>query len=735
MSYSQVTYKLINNDTGAELKLDTPQSADPINWDNSEKTLKRSPKTFGVVTELSKDLEFVKEAKAFLDNAYLVKGIEASVTMEEYRDYPDKEGNYLHSTGLFDFSEYKTSKIKTKVPFKTGGLNAQIKAQFKEKFELERTESITGAAIDELPKIDFTLSARKILRLSEMESVPYELDQFGRPVSDFYSGILNITPLMKVVSDSDTENLQQVIVEPVGLIISGAPILDRLILEQGNCFYFNNSIAKTVTLTINIDVELGGFFQSRSCFVALIKTDENFDRVSHPNEILYDDGGLINGNLFLNINPTISIDLAENENLSLVILADVFSNSGTPSAQIRYYSYTDGYKDSPITINISEDSTFDDTPVRAVLFHEVGEKLLQIITGQKKAFYSEFFGRTNLGYTNTGEFANVALSLGFWIRQFFDKKFQFSLSDYLETANAVFNTGYGIELINGKETLVLEDLKYFFQEGVAIVLPNQVSNVERKVAKEFYNSSIEIGYEKPDGDNLYEEAMGLDEYNGKRGFTQPITRVDTTYKKISKARADRYGIEFARRKPQKSFPETDTRYDSSAFLFDLMDQFGQQFRERFSNDDFIAVPTGVYSPETATNLRITPFRNLERHGWLFGSGLQKFQDEKIRFSNSTLNSDLTTQKSGEVARSESGDILVSDLQRPRFKPEWITFDYKVDFAVNEMVYGKTNVNGRMIPNYYFKVQFINEFGLTEYGYLFELKPNKEGKWKILTANT
>ena len=727
MSYSQVTYKFINNDTGAELKLDTPQSADPINWDNSEKTLKRSPKTFGVVTELSKDLEFVKESKAFLDTAYLIKGIEASVSMEEYRNYPDKDGDYLHSTGVFDFSQYKTSKIKTKVPFKTGGLNAQIKAQFKEKLELERLESITGAAIDELSKIDFNLSARQILRLSELKSEPYETSQYYGDVSNSYPEILNITPLMSLVSDSDSANLQQVVLEPVGLTISGAPILDRLNLEQGNCFYFNSDLAKTITATIDIDVELSGSYDSRVCFVALIKTDSNFNRIAHPNEVLYDDGSLINGTLLLKVNTTISIDLAQNENLSLVVFADVFRNSGVANAQIRYYP-------KPITINISEDSTFSDTPTKAVRFHEVGEKLMQIITGKKKAFYSEFFGRKDLGYANTREFGNVAFSLGFWISQFFDKKFQFSLSDYLETANAIFNTGYGIEMINGKETLVLEDLKYFFQEEIGIVLPNQVSNVEREVATEFYNSSIEIGYEKPDGDILYQEAMGLDEYNGKRGFTQPITRVDTAFKKISKARADRYGIEFARRKPKESFPEQDTRYDSSAFLFDLIDEIGQ-FRERLWQDDYETAPTGVYSPETATNLRLTPFRNLERHGWFFGSGLQKFQTDKIRFSNSTLKSKLTTKKTSEVARSENGDILVSDLQRPRFIPEWVTFDYKVDFAINEMVYGKTNANGRMIPNYYFKIQFINELGLTEYGYLFELKPNKEGKWKILTANT
>jgi len=38
-----------------------------------------------------------------------------------------------------------------------------------------------------------------------------------------------------------------------------------------------------------------------------------------------------------------------------------------------------------------------------------------------------------------------------------------------------------------------------------------------------------------------------------------------------------------------------------------------------------------------------------------------------------------------------------------------------------------------VPNYYGKVQFINEYGQKEYGYLIELKPNKEGKWKLLKA--
>ena len=114
--------------------------------------------------------------------------------------------------------------------------------------------------------------------------------------------------------------------------------------------------------------------------------------------------------------------------------------------------------------------------------------------------------------------------------------------------------------MNGKETLIEEDMKFFFQDAVAITLPTQVSNVTREVAKEFYYSNLEFGYKKPDGDNLYEEAMGLDEYNTKSGFTIPITRVDTTYKKVSNDRADKYAAEFARRKSKLDFPEEDDTF-------------------------------------------------------------------------------------------------------------------------------------------------------------------------------
>jgi hypothetical protein len=39
-----------------------------------------------------------------------------------------------------------------------------------------------------------------------------------------------------------------------------------------------------------------------------------------------------------------------------------------------------------------------------------------------------------------------------------------------------------------------------------------------------------------------------------------------------------------------------------------------------------------------------------------------------------------------------------------------------------------------IPNVYFKFEYTNENGKLERGYLLNLKPNKEGKWKMQLSN-
>ncbi|MGR3176446.1 MAG: hypothetical protein ACUZ8E_00120, partial [Candidatus Anammoxibacter sp.] len=399
------------------------------------------------------------------------------------------------------------------------------------------------------------------------------------------------------------------------------------------------------------------------------------------------------------------------------------------------YTQNQALKYRNSTITITENRQRENIQTKTVLIRDAWEKLMQIITGKKGRFVSEFY--------SSGEFALTGLSLGLWIRQFNDKNIEMSFDDLQKTSNVIHNTGFNVEIINDKECLVVEDLKHFFQEATVIILsdeisnveePDEINNVEEEPAELFYHSSLEFGYKKPDGDNLYEEAMGLNEHNTRSGFVNNLTSTDKKYSKISPDRADGNGKEFARRRLKLNFPEEDTRYDKDKHILDLKTGFGQVLEERTWTDDFETAPTGIFSPDTATGLRLTPARIKKRHEWFFSSILQKHQTESIRFSNNLNNSKLVTKKTGETAIAENGDVLNSDMEKARFKSEFISFEHRITFDINEQIYGKTEVNGRMIPNFYFRVQYKHHDKL-RLGYLFQVTEQgaEIGKFKLLKS--
>lgn len=735
MNYEKKRYKLINHDANTFIWLGGKGKPPiPKNWDASERTLKRSTKTFGVYTELSKDLVFVKEGANFLRDAYNFKEIEANVTMEEYGFHPQTEKMYLHSTGVFDFSQYKSNKLEVKVPFKSGGLNALIESQLKEKFEIERTTAINGNTINDIDKKLVALTSRKILlvskfRESDLENEKTVIINSDRPgEGDFRHR--NPLPL-DIVSNSDQEN------------ISRPTPLSSYSIESftGNgtsaeMFYLKSDVSKNVKIDVNVSFKIGAETNwiadvtNRDLYISLkrFNNGDSLDFVEDV-EVFIDIEDFTNykGQTFT-YSGSITLDIEADESFALV--AEMQGDYGDETGFNIERMWTT-LEDINCTLTITEESEREDSQSYAVLMHDAFDKVMQIITGEQNRFYSEFYGLQSLGYSQDGGFARTGLSLGFWIRQFFDKNMEISLDNLLNTSNVIHNTGYHIETVNGVEKLIVEDLKFYFQNATAIVLPNQVTNIEREADDSFYDSSLEFGY---DDNGEYEEAMGLDEYNIKTGFTTPLTRIDTKYSKISKAKAGSYPKEFARRKPQENYPTTDTPYDKWLFLLDLKTGLGNALEERLWQDDFEQEPTGVFSPETATNLRLTPSQIEQRHRWFYGCGLTKQQDKKIRYSNTGGNNNLSTKKAGESARSEKDDINISDLERPRFVPQKITFEHPVDYFVNEQLNGKTKVNGRLIPNVYFKVEFTNEYGQKEYGYLLEVKPNNEGKWTLLKAN-
>ena len=275
-----------------------------------------------------------------------------------------------------------------------------------------------------------------------------------------------------------------------------------------------------------------------------------------------------------------------------------------------------------------------------------------------------------------------------------------------------------------------EEAKYFYQDVVALSI-GQVSNEKRTIATKYMFNTLEHGYKK--GGTDYEEAMGLNEPNAKNNYTDIIRTLDSKYSEVATYRTDSIGQEFARRQPRLSDPTKDTRYDDHIWLNDLKRGVTEVFEQRLWQDDFAVAPTGIFSPETAQNLRFTPMNNLLRHGWWIRAGLNVYKESFIINSGSTGSTTLTTQLTGGKAYNEGGQIQVSDLEAPRIDPWIVDFEFPIDTELQRQIQGTTVINGKKVRNVYGLIERKNDDGFFEYAYLLEEQPTGDGKWKVIKS--
>ena len=751
--YEKRSFKLINYDAGTEIESkDSDLNVEPRNAENSDPAYNRSTKNNSIVTVHSKDFEFTGGFAGFLIDAYISKGIESNVSMIEYRFHPNTDAPYIFLNAQFDFSQYSYENNIVKVPFLTGGLNALIKSKLSNKFETDRETSINGDLLPPQIKSEFAVVNRPLdlNSLLEPETEDYSTSIFRMVYNSNYR--YGYTPIPTQVTYESDDSVLSVVPEQfavIGFAPSFPPAYiegDNIVNARSNTFYYNADVNKelkvNIKLTIKSDIVSREDLDDRHLSIRLAKftggddpfidfgqipineiiLGNKFPDLDYFEELINLNNIFTSGTEYVNINIDKVIPLLQGESLALYL----FGGGDFDQTAGNAYLEIDSSKIN-CSIEIKEQSFRSDLPRRAkcVLTNEVGRCLFGIINGDKDTYKSD--------YLENGGFKLSALASGKMIRGFKDEHLTTNLRDYFANCKALYNMAYNIEIINGKETLVHEPLRHFFRPQSIIRIKQQVNKVKRTVAKEFIYSSAKTGYKKPSGDNLYEEVNGLKEFNVSNEFVFPINRIVKEYENESPYRADSEGKELTIRQSIQVNPTGDYRTDNTIFNLDLKESGTSVYEERTYVDDFEEPPKNVFSPETVTGLRLTPFRNLSRHFWQLNAAFTKFTDKYIRYSSSNGNSDLITKKVGEVEIKENGDYQINTLENAIFASEWIEFEYPLDYDLINLVNGSTLIEGRSIPNTYFKVEFINEFNKKEYGYLYDLKPKKEGKWKLLKA--
>lgn len=729
--FDRVRYTLFNKNQGSLI------IEEPIGWKSDEKELARHEQYHGIISRFSNSSKFIGDGKEFIQLVDDIDGINADIQLKREEKHPQTDVWNLGYSGNLDLSTKETENNQIAIKFNSGGLEQVLKARESEQIEIDRTTTIDGKTIPDIVPITVALDGRRIFLKSKMETKSND-NSISLYNESNAGNTRNQTAGMPLsIINKSHEQVQDVLSGNTANENTGT---------TGMMFFANADRNRTLKIKTNFTFKFNIFqghidWADFKISITKFKNGVNYDTPTRiPLFTLANINAMnsANGNAYsINYDGIIEVESGESLAIEAYQKAD-FKFSPNAKLAIDLTEITG-------SLFIEEDSFYEKSTTKAVLAHELMDQLVTIATGKQGAFYSDFLGRTDLGYAVDGPGALTAATHGFWIRQFdklpipteipkvenLFKPLTTSFKDAVNSLDAVWNIGIGIETVGNKERIRLEELSYFYNNNVTIRLPFQVKKVKRSVATEYYYSALEFGSEKG---GTYEEAMGLDEFNKKAGFTTVIDRVKQTYSKLSKFRTDNYGLEFARRKPKSLNDTEDTSYDNDVFLMDLKRGITATFEQRKWQDDFEQIPTGVFNPDSASNLRFSPFNCLLRHSWWFAGGFKKYLSDYVRYGSSTANSQLKTKLTGKNEYSENGNIINSELATARFFPEWIEFEHICDFDIMKMVEGKTIIQGKEIMNFYGLVEFINENNEKEKGFLFNLKPNGKGSWKLLKAN-
>jgi len=711
---------------------------EPDGWDDEDYQLDRHKSYHGIFTSFTNSLTFRKDAIDYINLAYQIGGINTNLYLTRYK-LRDIDGEIKYVQDYFGLADYSTKVEKDnglEIKFNSNELEELIKSHEADVFEIERMTSIDDDELEILDLFNVKIQGRSISGIGE-SVVDLEVNK-----ADFFGTIYQKVPIRTKVSSLNYATVITKTISPGAERFNAVTSNEALTeMSTGNMFFDRTDTQEVVEMDVNYAFK--GFFsangggQSGTVRAAIVIHEwdgVNWFEVSSQIVKSWTWNAASAYRFDFDFQGTQNIkDLLYNQGVAIVFY---ISNPGNGT-----FPYGDMYFSEHNTRVATSDFYEASSNLKFAFVHDCINRLMYILTGEQDRFYSRYFGRTELGYNLDGIGGLIGMISGFWVRAFDPsskryKSLQISLKDALESVQAVFNIGIGVESHNLKQRLRTEELEYFYQNEVVIRLPFQVSNVERSVDKDLFFSGTEFGYQYG---GEYESQVGLDEPNTRTKSVTPIRKSKLKYRKVSKVRSDETGMELTRRKPQAQFPEEDTSQDEHNWFLDLKRSDTIGYEQNGWEDRLEEIPSGVSIPDNYRSMFFTPLRMMFRHGFVLRSGLEPYYNKPIKYASSAANSELTTWTKGEAkAYKENEDILVADLDRARFLPEEIKLNHPVSDDLMDNILGstKTFYKGEYenIPNIYFKFEWLNEYGEYETGYLLNLKPKGDGEFTFQKAN-
>jgi hypothetical protein len=591
-------------------------------------TIKRG-ENHGLTTEIDVKLEFFcgGAGKEFIDQVQLEQGIDAEILIDidafcgcipdveapDYSiDYSDDYGSIISGgcdedfetfyEGQLEMQTWTTDDVFTKVNIKPRGILETVKNRLDTKVDLFANETLDGTSIDDWEfgaDHEITMHSQEILFKANliMDGGSYGQGaagflplggtdslfcEFPLELTDYDE--LGVSPMTSLFVAYDGFGEPEWIYENTG---------DENVVFDLN-FNFVGTISEICTkardhqLLIRYKVE-GGFYGTTSHNI------ESYLFASTGAGVLYSQSINLTGQV-----PSLTIQPGER----LYVFAEFFDyttavgpGSASPTVIMEF---------TECEVILSQVSTTEDTTAKAFAVFEAGAQIARVITDQDDSFRSNIFGRTNsspYSYDENGCGSFTGISNGFMVRGYpitgdNARTIRMSMNDYFRGLNPIWNLGMGIEKSGDNYYVVVDGKEYFYDVSTTIMTIDNIPNLKKSEAPEYYYNRINAGYE------LWETEFtaGLDEFNSKRQFDTGIKAVNNPLEIISPLVAAGYRIERARRNRFSDSFSEDSEDDEDNYIICLSNNqyiYGDQptLTEAERNEDFANVEN-IFSPDT-----------------------------------------------------------------------------------------------------------------------------------------
>lgn len=649
---------------------------DPIGWDGLGRTMKRyginssvGQKWHGIFFEYTANVGFIKDGARFIQTYYEQYGIEQDILLRIETRNPSTRKFEDEFIGLLDLSSYERTSTQVNVTIENIGPLQKIKNALDVKVQMKNLST--------------TIFHSKILRLEFDRGLDLAASANTPAAPGTYYQIFALT--YPNIDEIDTRveyyNSQISDIEPVGALK----------------YMFKIREGGTYKFTFDINLKREGVVASGSTAMYFV-----YGRPGTYTTQLVDDSEVWSGLVQL-----LSFDGIIN-NVSLNVGDEVYFfarhvQSGSDSNTI----YEDFYND-PITlrsvINVIGDTSVPESEVDYILAKDAFSQVVESISGGKVQFASY--------YLTFGPGRLKAITNGFLIRGI-EKPLYCSLGDLVDTFAGIDGLGFGFEVVNGATTLRAEPIDYWFTDKRLMRLPF-IKDIKKEVISDLIFNQIEGGPTKW----ANEKINNLDEFNARREWTNPISKVKNLLDLKIPYITSGYSVEFTRRERDRR--TKDTRYDHDNFVIQMFQP--EEGPIVPAKDEAFENVGGILSPETSYNLELSPKRCLLRNGRLISSGLHKQGDQAIAFSFGEANTGMFSALIGEEGFFENSEISVSDLVKPVFLPEAYRIRARLTTEQKQLL---KITDPSANPNVFGFIEFSKTDQNFKRGYILEAKPKSD----------